>query len=181
MGITIAFFHSRGTCWRFSDLLKRVVRGPTIPGPASFSNWYGISSGPDYLLAGRDRRALPTSDAQMLSKVKTEDRMEGQTGKASWLREAFELLNVSFSNSAFPLSEPTILSEGFSVQARSVAYPLLWSSLFFLSKWGLRKIRSLSRVAKGEFNTNKTLLKENFNTIKILLNKWENYTPLKSP
>ena len=107
MGITTACFHSRGTCWRFSDLLNRVVRGPTIPGPASFSNWYGISSGPDDLLAGRDRRALLTSDAQMLSKVNTEDRMEGQTGKASWLREAFELINVSFSNSAFPLSEPT--------------------------------------------------------------------------
>ena len=105
MGITTAFFHSRGTCWRFSDLLNRVVRGPTIPGPASFSNWYGISSDPDDLLAGRDRRALLTSDAQMLSKVKTEDRMEGQTGKASWLREAFEFINVSFSNSAFPLSE----------------------------------------------------------------------------
>ena len=86
MGITTAFFDSRGTCWTFSDLLNRVVRGPTIPGPVSFSNWYGISSDPDDLLAGRDRRALLTSDAQMLSKVKTEDRMEGQTGKASWLR-----------------------------------------------------------------------------------------------
>ena len=91
--------------------LNRVVRGPTIPGPASFSNWYGISSDPDDLLAGRDRRALLTSDAQMLSKVKTEDRMEGQTGKASWLREAFEFINVSFSNSAFPLSEPTIFCD----------------------------------------------------------------------
>ena len=108
MGITTAFFHSRGTCWRFSDLLNRVVRGPTIQGPASFSNWYGISSDPDDLLAGR---ALLTSDAQMLSKAKTEERMEGQTGKASWLREAFELINVSFSNSAFPLSEPTIFCD----------------------------------------------------------------------
>ena len=114
MGITTAFFHSRGTCWTFSDLLNRVVRGPTIPGPASFSNWYGISSDPDDLLAGRDRRALLTSDAQMLSKVKTEDRMEGQTGKASWLREAFEFINVSFSNSAFPLSEPTIFCDDAS-------------------------------------------------------------------
>ena len=37
--------------------------------------------------------------------------MEGQTGKASWLREAFEFINVSFSNSAFPLSEPTIFCD----------------------------------------------------------------------
>ena len=127
MGITTAFFHSRGTCWRFSDLLNRVVRGPTIPGPASFSNWYGISSDPDDLLAGRDRRALLTSDAQMLSKVKTEDRMKGQTGKASCLREAFEFINVSFSNSAFPLSEPTIFCESF-VWLRFGAFVQLLSS-----------------------------------------------------
>ena len=37
--------------------------------------------------------------------------MEGQTGKASWLREAFELISVSFSNSAFPPSEPTIFCD----------------------------------------------------------------------
>ena len=101
MGITTECFHSRGTCWRFCDLLNRVVRGPKIPRPVPFSDWYGISSGPDDLLAGRDRRALLTSDAQMLSKVNTEDRMEGQTGKASWLREAFELINLSFSNPLF--------------------------------------------------------------------------------
>ena len=85
------------------------------------------------------------------------------------------------------------LSEGCSVQARSVADLLLQSSLF-LFKWGLRKIRSLQqqssssssnrfilysedvcensksfhRVAKGEFNTNKTLLlKERLTQIKL--------------
>ena len=75
MGITAAFFHSRGTCWRFSDLLNRVVRGTTIPGPAFVGNWYANPSDPDDLLAGRDRRALLTSDAQMLSRVRTPQRV----------------------------------------------------------------------------------------------------------
>ena len=39
---------------------------------------------------------------------------------------------------------------------------------------------SFHRVAEGEFNTNKTLLKGAFNTNKTLL-KGENYTPLNSP
>ena len=51
------------------------------------------------------------------------------------------------------------LSEWFSVQARSVAYPFLWSSLFFLSKWGLRKILSLSTER----------LKESLTQIKLFL------------
>ena len=44
-----------------------------------------------------------------------------------------------------------ILQRGVSVQARSVVDPLLWSSLFSLSKWGLRKSRSFSteRCKKG--------------------------------
>ena len=38
--------HSSGTCSRLMDPLKGVVRGPTIPGPASFESWYEIPSEP---------------------------------------------------------------------------------------------------------------------------------------
>ena len=67
------------------------------------------------------------------------------------------------------------LSEGSSVQARSVADPLLQCSFFSFSSEDLEKFevfpqssgRRMKTLLKGAFNTNKTLL------------KGENYTPLK--
>ena len=62
------------------------------------------------------------------------------------------------------------LSEGFSVQARSVADPLLQCSYFSFSSEDLEKFEVFPQSAEGEFNTNKTLLKGAFNTNKTLLN-----------
>ena len=73
-----------------------------------------------------------------------------------------------------------LLSEGFSVQARSLADPLLQSSLFPFKMRTLKNSKTFYGVAKGEFNTNKSFQKEDFNTNKTLL-KGENYTPSNSP
>ena len=70
------------------------------------------------------------------------------------------------------------LSEGFEVQAHSVADPLLWSSLVPFKVRTSKNSKSFHRVAKGEFNTNKTLLKEDFSTNKTLLKRRELY-PVK--
>ena len=43
------------------DLFESVVRGPTIPGPASFKSWYEIPSEPVDSLLGSDFRKFPTS------------------------------------------------------------------------------------------------------------------------
>ena len=65
-----------------------------------------------------------------------------------------------------------VLSEGCSVQALSVADPLLQSSLFFLFKWGLRKIRSLSTEWRKESLTQIILsLTERLTQIKLFLKK----------
>ena len=62
------------------------------------------------------------------------------------------------------------LSEGFSVQARSVADPLLQCSFFFFFKWGLRKIRSLSTEWRKESLIQINLsLKERLTQIKLFL------------
>ena len=65
-----------------------------------------------------------------------------------------------------------VLNKGCSVQACSVADPLLQSSLFFLFKWGLRKIRSLSTEwLKKSLTQIKLSLKERLTQIKLFLKK----------
>ena len=84
-----------------SEMLKRVVSGPTTPGQASFKGRYEIPSGPVEFLLSNDDNIFFTSAAEISSNLKVDLKLAGPNGNLLSAGDTFWLMNVPLRKFAF--------------------------------------------------------------------------------